>query len=135
MNDILERSIMPLYDMQCLSCGHQFETIANIDEIVVCPKCALECKRLISVHGPNLAIQDAEWIRSIREVVDKEGGPAAQAFLKDSTRDNLHAYMKAEGIRHFEPGEKPRKPDPPNMDKIQKEVWEKHQKRNRLEVN
>ena len=125
---------MPLYDMQCLACGHQFEIIAHIDQVVNCPKCALECKRLISVHGANMFNQDAEWIRSVREVVDKEGGPAAQEFLKHPTRDNLHAWMKAEGVRHMEPGERPRKPDPPNMDRIQNEVWEKHQKRNRIEI-
>ena len=125
---------MPLYEMKCLFCGYEFETIANIGQIVNCPECDFQCKRLISIHGMNLAKQDAEWIRSVREVVDKEGGPAAQEFLKRPTRDNLHAWMKAEGVRHMEPGEKPRKPDPPNMDRIQKEVWEKHQKRNRLEV-
>jgi len=125
---------MPLYEMECPACGHQFEVIAGIDEIIDCPKCAGTAKRLISVHGPNLVSQEAEWIRSVRDVVDKEGGPAAQEFLKRPTRDNLNAWMKAEGVRHMEPGEKPRKPDPVNMDRINKEVWEKHQRRNRVEI-
>ena len=97
---------MPLYDYECLSCKTVFEKLAGVNETVYCPNCDFESKRLISVPGVNCSNDDAEWIRSVTEVVDKEGGPAAQQFLKNPTRTNYKAWMRAEGLRHWEKGER-----------------------------
>jgi len=57
-----------------------------------------------------MASESPDWIKSIREVVNKEGGSHCQQFLKDPTRDNYKAWMTKEGIRHLEVGEKPGRP-------------------------
>jgi hypothetical protein len=41
--------------------------------------------------------------------------------------------MKVEGVRHYEQGESI-KPSPVDTRKIEKEVWEKYQERNRIEI-
>ena len=128
---------MPLYDMHCSKCEHTFEVIAKIDEEVLpCPKCKANSKRIISVSGPNCANDDAGWISSVLEVVDKDStAPHVVEFRKNPTRENYKNWMKKEGLRHLEPGEETyRKPQEPDMSKIHKEVWEKHRKRNTLEV-
>ena len=129
-----------LNDYECKLCGFVFEAMTFGDElnpegndIIYCKRCGGYTKRLISVPGVNTYNQDAPWIRSVREVVDKDGGPHCQEFLKHPTRDNLNNWMKVEGVRHFEKGE-PIKPTPTDTSKIEKEVWEKHRKRHRIEV-
>lgn len=124
---------LKLNDYECLVCGHVFETMAYDDATVYCRKCGSYTKRLISVPGVNTANQDAEWIRSVREVVDKDGGPHCREFLKNPTRENLHTWMKVEGVRHFEQGE-PIKPPPVDMERLTREVVMRDRERNRLEV-
>ena len=103
---------MPVYDYECDSCKTITESIEHYNtEIIVCERCN-HCfaRRIISASGPNCANQDAEWIRSVLEVVDKEGGKHCQRFLKNPTRKNYNAYMKGEGIRPLESGEQMRPP-------------------------
>lgn len=112
---------MPVYDFECTKCANIEEHIADYDRYTwFCSKCGADMVRIISVSGPNCANEDAEWIRSVREVVDKEGGPASQRFLKNPTRANYKKWMKAEGLRPFEPGEKPKRPEEwkPDIDKL-----------------
>ena len=124
---------MILYDYKCKGCDYVFESLVPENTIIYCPKCGFNTTRLISVPGGTNANQDAKWIRSVLEVVDKDGSRAAQEFHKRPTRDNLKTWMKEDGVRHFEQGE-PIKPDPVDTSKIDKEVWEKYQKRHRIEV-
>jgi len=124
---------LKLYDYECKLCEYIFEALADENTIVYCKKCGGYTKRIISAPGGTNANQDADWIRSVREVVDKDGGPHCQEFLKWPTRGNLEKWMKVEGIRHFEKGEAVR-PPPVDTRRVEKEVWEKHQARNRLEV-
>lgn len=122
---------MPVYDYQCddHSCGMTFEAIAGVNEIVECPNCGFTCTRLISVSGVNTANQDADWIRSVTEVVDKESPkPEAQEFLRRPTRENMHNWMRAEGVRHYEKGERTR-PDAPDMSKVHDHVMRQYQER------
>jgi putative FmdB family regulatory protein len=123
---------MPIYEMQCEdgTCGALFEILAAADEQVTCPYCGFSCKRLISASGVNTANQDADWIRSVTEVVDKESSkPEAREFLRHPTRDNMHNWMKAEGIRHYESGESLRPPKR-DMSKINDHVMREYQERN-----
>lgn len=124
---------MPLYDFECPACDRVFERIAAVDEIVHCPDCDFECRRIISASGVNCANQDAEWIRSVREVVDKEGGPAAQRFLKDPTRTNYKSWMKEAGVRHFEEGE-PIKPPPIDERRLVEEAVKRFREREEIEL-
>lgn len=98
---------MPIYDYKCDSCGHEFEAIAKIDERVTqCPVCGVETNhRLCTCTGGNASNEDVPWIRTVREVVDKEGGAHCQEFLKDPTRSNFKNWQKKEGVRFLEPGE------------------------------
>lgn len=126
---------MILNDFLCTSCGHveeQFETKRTIK----CSKCGKDSKKLISVSGVNTFTQDARWIRSIREVVEKGSGKQhCEEFLKDPTRKNYQNWMKGEGLRHLEPGEKAVKPDEAaDHRRITKEVYDKHRKRCALEI-
>lgn len=101
---------MPIYDYQCTvgGCGHTFEAIAGIEERTLpCPECGQEARRILKAGGVNVANEDAPWLRSVLEVVDKESNaPHVVEFLKNPTRSNYKAWMKGEGIRHLEPGEK-----------------------------
>ena len=126
---------MPLYDYECPSCGAVTEHIAETyEEFLPCPKCKNLAERIISVSGVNTANEDADWIRSVTEVVDKEGGEHCQRFLKNPTRSNMRNWMRKEGLRHLEPGEtqhrRPPQTEGPSTDKLMREL----QKARRLEV-
>jgi len=128
---------MPIFDFQCSKCEHTHEVIAGYDEKErSCPKCGGVAKRIISVNGAFTANDDAPWIRTVLEVVDKKStAPHVLEFRKDPTRQNYQKWMKGEGLRHMEPGEETaRKPEPPDMTRVDKEVWEKHRARNKLYV-
>lgn len=105
-----------------------------------CPKCGKTAKRIISVAGQYMGNQDAPWIKSVLDVVDKSN-PAAhvQAFVKNPTRANYKAWMKGEGIRpmdHTEKGGPPmaHRPGPVDTSGIHREVLERFRERNRIEV-
>jgi len=125
---------LKLYDYQCIVCNHVFEELGDDNAVIYCKKCGCYTKRIISVPGGTNANQDADWIRSVCEVVDKDGGPHCQELLKYPTRDNYKKWMKVEGIRPYEEGEGVRRPPPVDTERIDKEVWEKHQERNRIEI-
>jgi len=125
---------MPIYDVECPGCGWAGEVIANVNDMIDCPLCGATAKRIISVSGVNTFNEDAEWIRSVREVVDKEGGPHCQEFLTHPTRENLHTWMQVEGVRHMDPGERPSRPPPVDMDRITKDMMSRRQARERIEV-
>lgn len=88
------------------------------------------------MSGVHTANENPGWIASVLEVVDKDSKvPHVAEFRKNPTRSNYKEWMKKEGLRHLEPGEETyRKPQEPDMSKTHKEVWEKHRKRNTLEV-
>lgn len=103
-----------------------------------CESCHCKARRIISFGKVYTSNEDAAWIRSVLEVVDKKGKePETKAFLKNPNRSNMKAWMKARGLRHMEPGEENVKmPDPieAGRERRLKYMWEQHQKRNRLEV-
>ena len=112
---------MPLYDFKCLKCDHVFEGFARYEERgKPCPKCEQVSIRLISL-GTSAYREDAAWIESVLEVVDKTSKkPATRAFLESPTRANYKAWMKENGLRHMEEGEFTR----PNVDR----ALEKHKR-------
>lgn len=125
---------MILVDFACPNCDLIFEQLVDSSiQFFNCPKCHMAARRIItkSNNHPN---EDAPWIRSVLEVVDKESNkPHIVEFLKHPNRTNYKKWMKGEGLRHLEPGEKPQKPKVDEV-KITEEVFKKYQKRSRLEV-
>jgi putative FmdB family regulatory protein len=126
----------PVYDYQCSECEHTHEAIAMYDEIERnCTKCGQKAKRIISLSGVNTANDDAPWIRSVLDVVDKESkAPHVAEFVKNPTRANYKRWMKGEGLRHCEPGEEHRRPQEPDTSGLDKQLWERHRERNKLHV-
>ena len=80
----------------------------NASKIAYCPLCG---KRLRHVPAIGLVQGDepTPWLRSITDVVNKEGGEHCQRFINHPTRDNYRAWMKGEGLRPMEPGEEARR--------------------------
>uniref|UniRef100_A0A6M3JW57 Putative regulatory protein FmdB zinc ribbon domain-containing protein n=1 Tax=viral metagenome TaxID=1070528 RepID=A0A6M3JW57_9ZZZZ len=130
---------IPIYDYSCESCGNIHETVKGIDVTrIKCPACGKTAKRIISLAGVNTINEDAGWIKGVLEVVDKQGQePETKEFLRNPTRSNYKAWMKARGLRHYEPGEENTRPEPVNQEdkrRRMKYVMDNYQKRNALEV-
>jgi putative FmdB family regulatory protein len=132
---------MPIYDFECGSCGAIVERYAKIEEeVLACEKCNSEAHRIISVSGHYCGNEDAPWLKSVVEVVDKDPNKAhCQEFIKNPTRRNWKAWMAGEGIKpapgnHHGGPPTASRPEPPDMSKANREGWEKHQKRMRIEV-
>lgn len=83
----------------------EYFSISECPSEIQC-QCEGIAAKIISIPGANLNTESPDWIKSITEVVDKEGGKHCQDFLRDPTRDNYKKWMKVEGVRHLEPGEK-----------------------------
>ena len=68
-----------LFDYKCLSCKHNFEEYADYNEIVECPLCGANAKRLTTgghfkLNGADLSFPTAamKWDkRHSKEAVDK----------------------------------------------------------------
>ena len=105
----LDEVIMPLYDFKCSSCGNVFEGMNPIEiSTKECPQCGEDGERIISFgHGGYLR-EEAPWLPSVLNVVDKQSrDPATRAFISDPTRKNYKLWMKSQGIRPLEDNEKP----------------------------
>jgi len=108
---------MIIYQFQCRECGSisdQFFSMSECPVTIQCEQCNGVCNKIISIPASNLASESPDWIKSITEVVNKEGGKHCQQFLKDPTRDNYKAWKRAENVRHLEPGER-KKPKQNNI--------------------
>jgi putative FmdB family regulatory protein len=124
---------MPIYDYECMKCGHVRERYANTNtKYLKCPKCQGNSKRIITASGVYMGNNDADWLKSVREVVGDETREGRE-FKRNPTRANHKAWMKRKGLRPYEPGE-PIKPSAPDTSGIHKKVLERHIKRNRLEI-
>ena len=97
---------MPIYDHKCEE-GHFTEEVKSVDDRETkCRKCGKVATRVISMTGVNCVNEDAPWIRSVLEVVEKgTDRPHCNEFLKNPTRSNYHKWMKGEGIRPMDEGE------------------------------
>jgi putative FmdB family regulatory protein len=103
---------MPLYQFKCQKCGTEFERVCTVkDRVFQNCECGGWTRVVPAVHGPNCSNDSASWLPSVLEVVQKDSDkPHVQAFLKDPTRANYKAWMKGEGIRPLENGERHEKP-------------------------
>ena len=127
---------MPIYDMECPN-GNIFEAIANVeDETIPCPECGQQSKRIISVSGVHCANEDAAWIRSVVDVVDKKStNPQTLEFIQNPTRTNLRRHLESTGLRHAERGERFGALAPPfNAQRHAEKLFRHRQKKNAIEV-
>lgn len=110
---------MPAYDYRCLGCEliHEaFYKMADKPKTIPCPECG---EKSISYPSVGAILGDeAGWLNSVTEVVDKQGGEHCQRFLADPTRDNYKKWMKGSGVRPMESGEE-RRSKPTQADKAQ----------------
>jgi putative FmdB family regulatory protein len=127
---------LPIYQVKCQSCGKEDEIITSIyDREASCRFCNQQTTRIPSVRGPGLANGNSGWIRSVLEVVEKDSDkPHIRQFLADPTRENYKSWMKGEGIRPLEPGEKTKREEPiDNRSRIDF-MARRRQERNRIEI-
>jgi putative FmdB family regulatory protein len=125
---------MPLYDYECPVCGYRDERIESVETTkVVCLRCKNLANRIISSRSVNVANEDAPWIRSVLEVVDKDSTkPHVVAFRENPTRTNYNLWMKGEGLRPLENGEKRRKED--NTEKAVEYLLKKRYERRAISI-
>lgn len=98
---------MPLYDYECSECNCLLEFIKDADDSL--PEscgCGGEMSRIVS-FGSHFR-EEAPWIKTVLDVVNKGSDKAhVKEFLAHPSRSNYKRWMKEEGIRPYEPGEKP----------------------------
>ena len=138
---------MPIYDYECKHCGHlEVDVYSGLeDQHLDCVSCPEKMERIISLSGVHCANEDADWIRSVTEVVEKDGScRASMEFLQRPTRTNYKNWLAAKGLRHVE-NEKGGPPmaidrrgieqrERETHEKITKGVMERRIKRNRIEL-
>lgn len=101
---------MPIHDYYCEYCGNEFEAIVAWNEYTLeCPKC-LEMANRIYKEFNGIKHDAPSWLQDTLEVVDKDGGQHCKDFLKHPNRQNYHNWMKTNGLRPMEEGEKFQKP-------------------------
>jgi predicted nucleic acid-binding Zn ribbon protein len=127
---------MLLFDFVCSDCSTIAESIVDRDvETIPCPECGADMHKFFGNSAGKRLPDTAEWINSIRDVVDKESTkPHVQAFMKSPTRENLRILMQKEGIRHMEPGEERRREPEFDEDRMAARLLRQKMERERIEV-
>lgn len=124
---------MTLHDYQCENCSNVHEHLAAWDSyFCTCPQCGGTSTRIYSKFN-GIKNNAPDWMKDTLKVVDKEGGKHCQEFLKHPTRDTYKNWMKGEGLRPIEHGEKLAKPDK-DTSGIRKRVKENFVKSNSITV-
>ncbi len=129
---------MLVHDYECKSCGniseHYIVNYDNIPDIIPCPVCNNVAHKIFS--KAKTPITDAAWIRDVLEVVQKDSDKRhCQEFLHNPTRDNYKIWMKKEGVRHIEAGEKPGRPKPaPSQNVITEKLMKQRMRKRRIEI-
>lgn len=127
---------MPTYPFRCETCNREIEHVCRMAERpnrIACMVCGGVMTQVPSL--PAVMGDEAAWLKSVTEVVNKDGGEHCQRFLRDPNRANYKAWMKGENLRPMEPGEQTWK-RPPKRDrrKVVDEVMKKRQQRNAIAV-
>lgn len=124
---------MPIYDYECNLCGFTQEVVTHVsDDVFSCPMdgCPGAFERLFSAGAANTMPFDADWIATVREVVNKNPKnqlPIDREFMLHPTRGNYQKWMKAHGLRHLEDGE--------GEDKTPKTDWDAWKSEAKDELN
>ena len=127
---------MPLYLYRCEECGEELDHACKMDSRPAFIVCAVCDAKMIQAPALGAILGDeATWLKSVTEVVNRDGGPHCQRFLKDPSRSNYRAWMKGENLRPMEPGESTWK-RPPKRDrrKVVNEVMKMRQQRKAITI-
>ena len=134
---------MIIVDFECTKCGNISEELCDRGKKKsTCPECGKTAKRIISLGRVYTANEDAPWIKTVLEVVDRENkAPHVQAFVKNPTRSNYKAWMKGEGIRPADSTvgggppvyQKPQRSEY-QREKLVRELYEKHRARKAISI-
>ncbi len=124
---------MILADFECQN-GHITECLVDSsEETVNCPYCSEEARRIISFR--SCYREDAPWLETVKEIVDKESTrPETRAFLAEPTRVNRERWMRAEGLRPMDAGEKAIRRDRVDIDKLAHKLMRRHYERKALVI-
>jgi len=123
---------MPLYDFECKN-GHITESIqSSAVKVIPCPHCKGQARKIISWGGHYTGNKDAQWLKSVHEIIDKRphtlrDKPMTREFLKNPTRRNHRAWMKERNIQPLERGDEHN--NPVIRDVPTKKLWERYRKR------
>lgn len=129
---------MLLKDYECGSCGSVEEVFMewkDMPDFRICPACGCASTKTITLN--HTAPVDCSWIGTVSEVVDKSPNAPVHCkeFLKHPTRANYKSWMRGEGLRPLESGEKSTVVDKTaRRKKIKKGILEKHMERNAVSV-
>lgn len=131
---------MPLYEYICDECGGRQERFCSMSErheYLKCVACRGTARRTISVSGVHCANDDAPWVRTVVDVVDKKSqNPATREFIKNPTRSNLDRHLKANGLRHADKGEKFGKVGPAfDVDRHTEKLVKYRREKNAIRIN
>jgi putative FmdB family regulatory protein len=97
---------MPLHDYECSLCGETFEEIVDWNiRTVACPVCGGTSFRIYKKFN-GIANTAPDWLKDTLAVVDKDGGSHCKEFLKHPNRDNYKNWLKKEGLRPIDHGER-----------------------------
>ena len=71
---------MPLFDFQCLTCGHEFEALVRGQATPACPRCSgLDLERLISLPSVRSEGTHAKAMRAAQQRDQKQGAEREHA--------------------------------------------------------
>jgi hypothetical protein len=130
---------MPIHDFSCFICGNTEERFVWPEfDWVPCSTCQGEMKKLFSFGQSQPIQENANWLPSVLEVVDKESrDPVDKVFLKDPTRTNYLRWMKHHGLRPLDNergGPPTAKKQVHDLKSITDYCYEQKRKRERIEV-
>lgn len=97
-----------IHDYECLECGGTFEALVNPDDksLKECPSCSGESRRVyLKASVPNNDGAPGYILEAV-SVANKDGGRHCQEFIRNPTRATFKEWMKGEGLRKVERGEK-----------------------------
>lgn len=126
----------PAYDFRCETCEQEQEIVCKMADrpsTIGCPSCGGDMLQVPSL--PAVLGDEASWLSSVKEVVNKDGGPHCQKFLQEPNRANYRAWMKGENLRPMEPGEQTwKRPAKRDRRKVVNEVMKMRQQRKAITV-
>lgn len=130
---------MIIHEYQCELCEDVTEHLVesdNIPDITHCPICNGNAVRIVSIS--HTAPVDSAWISDVLEVVNKKSPDAhCKEFLRHPTRSNYKAWMKGEGLRPLEDGERvmPEDTSKERLADKKKQMHKLYKERNAITIN
>ena len=124
---------MIVHDYECHLCEaitEKFVDSSNIPDAIKCPNCIGLATKIVSMRNTDTV--DSSWIGSVVDVVQKNSNdPHCTEFIKHPTRHNYKKWMKGEGLRPLEDGEKQSYLTKPDRESKLKSLKHKMQIKNR----